>query len=85
MRTLLTDPPYDHHKGLTCASKTKLRNTRYLVLVGGVEGDLAELGVLLPHALHGATAQLDTLQQGGLGGISGHVSLWANTGHTHSE
>ena len=48
----------------------------HLVLVGGVEGDLAELVVLLSHALHGATAQLDALQQGRLGGVSGHVSLW---------
>ena len=34
----------------------------YLVLVGGVEGDLCDLQVLVPHLVDGATAQLDALQ-----------------------
>lgn len=38
--------------------------TDYLVFVGGVEGDLSNLGVFVPHVLDGAAAQLNTLQQG---------------------
>lgn len=41
-----------------------------LVLVGGVEGNLHDLGVLLPHLLHGPTAQLNALQQRRLGGVT---------------
>ena len=38
----------------------------YLVFVGGVEWDFSNLCVLVSHALHRPTAQLNTLQQGRL-------------------
>ena len=47
-----------------------------LVLVGGVEGDLDDLGVPLPHLLHRAAAQLDALQERRLGGVARHGPLW---------
>lgn len=36
----------------------------YLVLVGGVEGNLGNFGIFLSQVLDGAAAQLNTLQQG---------------------
>jgi hypothetical protein len=47
----------------------------YLVLVGGVERDLGHLLVLLPYLFDRATGQLDTLEQGRLGGITSGVPL----------
>lgn len=46
-----------------------------LVLVGGVEGDLGHLLVLVPHGFDGAAGQLNALQKGRLRGVAGHLSL----------
>ena len=35
----------------------------YLVLVGGIEGNLCHLGALLSHLLHGAVGLLDELEE----------------------
>lgn len=47
----------------------------YLIFVGGVEGDLSNLGVFFSHATDRSAAQLNTLQQGSFRGITSYISL----------
>ena len=47
----------------------------YLVLVSGVERDLCNLVVLFSHFRDISAAQLDTLEQSRLRGVTGYVSL----------
>lgn len=46
-----------------------------LILVGGVEGDLGHLLVLVPHGFDGAAGQLNALQKGRLRGVASHLTL----------
>ena len=63
----------------------------YLVLVSRVERDLGYFGGLLSHFLDRSAAQLDTLQQGRLGGVTRHISLeegrgrWRREGMNHAS
>jgi len=47
----------------------------YLVLVGGVERDLADFAVAFPHVPRAPAAQLDALEQRGLGRVARRISL----------
>lgn len=62
----------------------------YLVLVSRVERDLRYFGGLLSHFLDRSAAQLDTLQQSRLGGVTRHISLegggrWRREGMNHTS
>lgn len=46
-----------------------------LIFVSRVEWDLSYFLVLFPHQFDRPAGELDALQQGRLGGVTGHVSL----------
>lgn len=68
-----------------CAPWQRDPRSSDLVLVGGVEWDLDDLGVSLSHLLHRTAAHLNALQERRLWGITRYSPLWTDVSISHPE